>query len=649
MAEAAFRLSKAHSLLKGKCEALKNIAEAYFGLNDFQKSISCYQQAVKLNRDRNDRTAEAYCLNAIGYTYRHINNYKDALNFHLKSLKIAEEIDDQERISAALHSIGLLYHNLHYYKKALAYYERSLEIDSARGDQLGIAINLNNIGIMYKYIEANYPEKALDCYKKALEIYTNLNDKKGIASMLCNMANIFLERGNISGALKFQMQSLRIEEELKNQEGIAYSYASIADVYRKAGDISQAIQYKEKALEITNDLEFKQSIYDSLRVIYEHQKNFQKALFYTILASSCHDSLHNLESQSQMSDLQLKYETEKKDGKIELLELRSRQQVIMIGASATLAIVLIIVVLLIIKSRRKLRNTYLLVNRQKEELETTLDKLKQTQSQLIQSEKMASLGMLTAGIAHEINNPINFINSGAISLQKDYEDLQRFIESINQISPESQKIADEIGMKELQKSIPQTIEDIKTGVQRTSEIVKGLRNFTRLDISEQKEAQLHEGIDSTLLLLSHKFKDRIRIVKNYDEEIGFIRCYPGPLNQVFMNLLNNAIDAIDQKIKKDQSVGNYLADSYQVAITTKLIDTGEKKQVKIIISDNGVGIPDEIRDKLFIPFFTTKDVGKGTGLGLSICHGIIEKHGGNIFFESKVNEGSIFTITIPIA
>lgn len=134
-------------------------------------------------------------------------------------------------------------------------------------------------------------------------------------------------------------------------------------------------------------------------------------------------------------------------------------------------------------------------------------------------------------------------------------------------------------------------------------------------------------------------------MKEFDKRIGLIKCYPGPLNQVFMNLVNNAIDAIDQRIKKNP------ADSgqYQIGITTKLMDTGLQKQVKIVVSDTGSGIPDGIKDKLFDPFFTTKDVGKGTGLGLSICHGIIEKHGGNIAFESKVNEGSTFTVMIPVA
>ncbi len=308
-----------------------------------------------------------------------------------------------------------------------------------------------------------------------------------------------------------------------------------------------------------------------------------------------------------------------------------------------------------------------------EKLETRrMKELMETRAQLIQSEKMASLGMLTAGIAHEINNPVNFINSGAVSLQKDYEDLERLIRALGELPPDARKIADEIGMEELLKIIPQTIGDIQTGVNRTSEIVKGLRNFTRMEATELKETDIHEGLYSTLLLLGHKIRDRITIVKEYDPGIGLIRCYPGPLNQVFMNLLNNAIDAIEQREKQvngeageqvngktgervNGKAGERVSgetgtwEYWEIRIATKRIEDGIRTSVQIVISDNGTGIREEIRDKIFDPFFTTKEVGKGTGLGLSISHGIIEKHGGKITVDSRVGEGSNFTIILPVS
>lgn len=271
---------------------------------------------------------------------------------------------------------------------------------------------------------------------------------------------------------------------------------------------------------------------------------------------------------------------------------------------------------------------------------STLNKLKNTQEQLVQSEKMAALGILTAGVAHEINNPINFISSGAHSLGKDFKDLLQLLnslkalpqdgESIKERSEIIRKLEEEYAYDELIQYIPQTIEDIKEGVNRTTEIIKGLLLYSRSDASELQKADIHESIDASLVLLKDKFKYTIKIVKKYDFTIEKIECYPGQLIQVFTNLIDNAIDAINNK--------------GTITITTVL----KNKQAVISIKDTGVGIPNVIITKLFDPFFTTKEVGKGTGLGLSICQGIINNHKGSIAVNSKIGNGTEFIITLPI-
>lgn len=350
---------------------------------------------------------------------------------------------------------------------------------------------------------------------------------------------------------------------------------------------------------------------------------------------------------SKASAIGWKNERTLKEKQVELLKLQNRQQLILVYSATVGVMLLLIVVLVIIRSRMNLKKSYMLVNQQHEEISRQENALKESQAHLVQSEKMASLGMLTTGIAHEINNPINFINSGVISLQKDYDDLKNILNSMELLSPGARKLTDELEMKELMNIIPQTIKDIQAGVERTTEIIKGLRNFTRIDAYETKEADIHEGINSTLLLLNHKIKDRIRVVKDFDQDLGSVKCHPGQLNQVFMNLLNNAVDAIEQKIQQDSSAGILNGGPYQVGIATRVTRDKDRQQVEIVISDNGVGIRKEIINKLFDPFFTTKEVGKGTGLGLSICHGIIEKHGGSITLESNFGEGAAFTIALP--
>ena len=279
----------------------------------------------------------------------------------------------------------------------------------------------------------------------------------------------------------------------------------------------------------------------------------------------------------------------------------------------------------------------------KQELDEALARIKETQSQMVQNEKMASLGQLTAGIAHEINNPINFVYNGIDSLNMSLEDLtaiiNKYAELENASSGEVDVILGQIGdmkkrlrYEKLMKNLPKVLMDIKSGANRTIEIVKGLRVFSRLDEEDQKAANINECLDSTLVLLRNKTKDRVQVKKFFDESLGEIMCYPGQLNQVFMNLLSNAVQAIPEE-RKDGKIMIYTENF--------------EKSVVIRVMDNGAGIPEEVKKKIFEPFFTTKPVGIGTGLGLSISYGIIEKHDGKIYVNSEEGKGTEFVIELP--
>lgn len=275
------------------------------------------------------------------------------------------------------------------------------------------------------------------------------------------------------------------------------------------------------------------------------------------------------------------------------------------------------------------------------ELSDAMESLKSTQSKLVHSEKMASLGQLTAGIAHEINNPINFISSGMSSMKMTIESLIEILEEYSRLDKgdDPKKVKkDVIELKEdheydeLMDEIDDLIKDINYGVARTVEIVKGLRVFSRLDEEEVKPANVNDNLDATLTLLRNKTKNRIKISKYYDENMKDIECYPGQLNQVFMNILSNGIQAIPE----DRVDG-------ELTIYTEYKD----ELVEIRIKDNGTGIPEDIKDRIWEPFFTTKAVGVGTGLGMSITYGIVEKHNGQIEFESEDGKGTEFVITLP--
>ncbi|MBL7138435.1 MAG: tetratricopeptide repeat protein [Bacteroidales bacterium] len=349
LAEEALSLAEIHSFSKGKCEALKNIAESYWGLKDYLSAIPYYNQAAELYKDLNDRVEESFCLNAIGASYRRLSKFDKALEFHLKSLSIAERINNEQRVAIASYSVAYIYHVLHNYPKALEYYFKSLEMNQSSGDASGIADDLNNIGAVY--FECKEYDKSLEYYTKAMASYRQVSDSAGIARTLCNIGNIYLLKGEIYKALEYHQKSLRLEEECNNTEGIAYSYSNIAEIYRQSGDIAKAVGFKERALTLSNDLEFKQRVCDSLRVIHEQSKNFQKALSYSLQSSAYKDSVLNSESQQQILELQTKYETEKKENQIENLNKENLIKVLEAGKQKThknyIIILSIILVILI--------------------------------------------------------------------------------------------------------------------------------------------------------------------------------------------------------------------------------------------------------------------------------------------------------------
>jgi two-component system NtrC family sensor kinase len=287
------------------------------------------------------------------------------------------------------------------------------------------------------------------------------------------------------------------------------------------------------------------------------------------------------------------------------------------------------------------------------ELSEALDKLKKAQVQMVQNEKMSSLGQLVAGIAHEINNPVNFIHANLVPAEEYIEILINFVELYQECYPQPHpKIQDwmeEVDMNYLQEDLPKLINSLKQGSERIRQIILSLRNFSRLDEAEIKLVDIHEGIDNTLMILHHRLKANpyhpsIQVIKEY-AHLPVVECYPSQLNQVFMNIINNAIDVLEE-CEKHRSFTEINANPSTITIRTKLLSD---QTVAIYIIDNGLGIDKNFRSKIFEPFFTTKPIGKGTGLGLSISYQIItEKHGGKIYYNSGLEQGTEFAIEIPV-
>jgi len=283
-----------------------------------------------------------------------------------------------------------------------------------------------------------------------------------------------------------------------------------------------------------------------------------------------------------------------------------------------------------------------LFNSQKELIKTnrqlsqTLRDLQQTQAQLIQAEKMSSLGKMVGGVAHEINNPVTFIQGNLVHANSYIKDLIELAQlSLNSRDPEIKEAAEDMDLDFLMEDLPKLLDSMAKGTKRISEIVVSLRNFSRLDEAKMKEVNIHEGLESTLSILQSHLSG-IKVIKNYSE-LPKVKCYAGELNQVFLNILSNAIDVLKNQKKSSPAIEIY----------TKLT---QKKQVKIKIADNGPGIDTQILPRIFEPFFTTKPVGAGKGLGLSTSYSIVvDKHGGELNCVSTLGNGATFEILIPIS
>lgn len=309
---------------------------------------------------------------------------------------------------------------------------------------------------------------------------------------------------------------------------------------------------------------------------------------------------------------------------------------------------------LLVQSQQELEHR---VEERTAELSHTVEHLKKAQIQLIHSEKMSSLGQLVAGVAHEVNNPVNFIHGNIAHATQYLQDILELMELYEthccEIPPIIQDKIEEIELEFLKDDLPKVLGSMKTGTERIRHIVRSLQLFSRLDEAECKFADANEGIESTLLLMSSRFQgdgDRppIQTIVDYGN-LPSVECYPGQMNQVFMNILTNAIYTLEEALWSSSKPQNYVPTIWiktQVAFN----DTQEPESVVIRIADNGLGIPADIQHRVFDPFFTTKPVGKGTGLGMSVSHSIVvEQHRGKLTCNSVLGEGTEFTIEIPVA
>lgn len=638
----------------------------------FQEALKSNQEALRLNEQARDTAEIIISLNNIGVLYRQLERYEESLTYFIQASEM-EELFETKRGSnpITLSNIGILYQNLNDYPNSLKYLKRAeLQTQLASVIDSSLLSSIKNL-LAIIYLNSNESTNAYFYNKEAIDIAKKLEEPALLQLYYKTKSNIDEQVGAFEEALQYYRLHTNILDSLgKNQQAQREK-----DVQKR---FSAEQTEKEMSLLLVDkeiaELKLRQDELENDRL---KQENFLKEQQLKI----AQQEIERQEAEQVLLNTQNQLLSEQKDRQITLLEKeQSEAELILTGerlkreqqdraiaqaereqAESNLAlqekdfqiqqqqesiirntiigglVTSLLVLILLIRTARLRRRATVILASQKQELEETLNRLKQTQTQLIQAEKMASLGALTAGVAHEINNPLNFVTSNTHALKIDLSELKLLLDEVHKLKEKAdgeqlnrilEKI-EELDTEFLNEEVQQLVESIERGAQRTKNIVLGLRTFSRSANDEFVLADIHEGLDSTLTILNSKLKGRIEVHKDYGK-IPQIPCQFDKLNQVFMNILSNAIQAIDEE-------GHIY------------LKTSRKgKEVIISIEDTGSGIPQHLKERIFEPFFTTKGIGEGTGLGLSISYGIIEAHEGRIDLESKEGKGSRFSIILPL-
>ncbi len=596
---------------------------------DFLSAIEVFQQV-------GDSLSVALGYDRVGYAFRNQGLFAESLKYHLLGLKRREAFGASSLdIGNSYASVGGMYYQLREYESALLHYRRAFSLREAANDTMSIALSMKGLGRLYRTIAVYdssqyYLSRSLALFKRTGSITHIFDNYKELGLLFRNMKQY-------EQAEYVFLQGLEAAQSLGSDGRVADIYLEMGKLYLDIKEIDKAkknITQSQEIFQNSRDLEGLQQVYVLLSELSETAGDLEQALALMELSTLYKDTFYTSNSNKRLAELRMSFETEQTEIELENLRkeeaFRTRERNGLFYGVITLILLLAALfyaILLRIKAFRKL-----LVEKNKtdallKEKEALVENLKNTQTQLVQSEKMASLGQLTAGIAHEINNPINFIAASCFALESDFDELRPHIQKIEKVAEQTENPDSEIAL--VVDEIPELINSIKRGVTRTQEIVSNLNTFSRKSYGQFEKSNLHEGMDSALTILGNKIKDRIQVHKDYGD-IPLVECQLLRINQVFLNLLNNAIDAMET--------------GGDLFITT----SQQGDQVVIKIKDTGIGMSKATVKRIFEPFYTTKEIGKGTGLGLSISYGIIQNHKGRIAVRSEPGQGSEFTIYLPI-
>jgi len=626
-------------------ESLARQSDLYIILENFEMADSTLNSAVQILKKSDSGKDIIPYLQRLVEVYDNLGETNKMLSTNLEILDIYKRQEDHKSVVKIQNDIGYNHAANGDYNLALSIFLESLEASSQFELPDSVRINiLTNIGITYSSLDQN--STSIDTLTEVEKYYIEKQQPGKLAGIQQLLAEVYLKQANISKALDYSMKSVYNAESSGDISILMDCYKTLSDIYQESDDFKNGLKYfglysnlkdSISRLNIARNIEINR--------LEQNATHRERSMILMVMDEEIEElALENLriESERYLKEIEL-YKT------AEALEKEAQKRKLLALIFIFLAFLLILIVFgyfakkkdnkILKQQKESILNINHELKLKNEAVESALEKLRVTQSKLVESEKMASLGQLTAGIAHEINNPINFISSNLSPLKLNIKEIMEILNEYRKLNdPESKpsslkkarQLEEKYDIEYLIKELNTILDGISDGAERTKEIVLGLRNFSRLDKYKLKEVKLSEMIDSSLVLLRNQYKDRIEITRSYDPNLAYVECYPGQLSQVLMNIFSNAIQAIEGK--------------GTISVKTEL----NKKEAVIIISDTGKGIPKDKLDNIFDPFYTTKEVGEGTGLGLSISYGIIQEHNGRIDVESELGLGATFKISLPV-
>jgi two-component system NtrC family sensor kinase len=614
LAQEAYDLAVRLSYPHGQGHGLSFLAFAAYMKSDHETAYARFKEALAIFEALDDPWGKARVLHGMALVQMSLGDYEHSLTNGIEALKLFRQLGDVVEQVWTLIGFGTGYIDLGAYDRALQYFEEALALLDDGVDDVGKARALNGVGTVYHNMGAY--EKALGYHQQSLAFFEAEDNSMGQARALDDLGIVYSHLGDDDRALDYHQRSLRIREDIGSRQSQSTSLVHLGNLYLQRGEVEPALDHLHRALAIAETIKVRARIYQAhggLAKAYERQGRLAEALEHHKAYHRVHEEVMGEEARVRLNNVQIRFEVEKAEQAAEIERLRNVE-----------------------------------LKEKNDELRRVLEELKTMQAQLIQSEKLASLGQLTAGIAHEIKNPLNFVNNFSQLSRELTQDLEALLQA-HRDGPVAE-ILEEV--EALLGDLRFNADKIYEHGHRADGIVRNMLEHSRSTKGERQPTEVNALVEEYAGLAYHGMQAQdstfnVMIARDYDAAAETVAMVPQEIGRVLLNLLNNAFYAVHEKADAGKEMRGEAEAGYTPTVT--LSTRRRDDTVEIRVADNGPGIDRDRREKIFEPFFTTKPTGSGTGLGLSLSYDIVTQgHGGTLTVESEEGQGATFVITLPI-